>query len=272
MTTMTLDNLMALRGSDVYGGDGEKIGSLEQIYVDTESGEPEWVAVTTGLFGTNVSLVPLAGAQLGQGESLRVAHNKDTVKDAPNIDPQGELSESEEQELYRHYGVGYPSDVRDPDADLTDVRDPDADLTGERGTVARDTSGPETDSAMTVSEEELRVDKTRDETAGGRVRLRKHVVTEQETVTVPVEREVARIEREPVTEANRDAAYEGPALSEEEAEITLSEEEVQVTKTAVPKERISLQKDVVTEEETVTEDVSREEVEVEGDVGDRPQR
>lgn len=261
MTMLTLDNLMARRGDDVYDSDGQKIGSLEQIYVDNDRGEPEWVAVTTGFFGTNVNLVPLEGARISE-ESLQVAHSKDTVKNAPNIDADGELSPSEEQELYRYYGVDHPGGVSDRDADLTD----------ERGTVARDTSGPETDSAMTVSEEKLRVDKTRDEAAGGRVRLRKHVVTDQETVTVPVEKEVARIEREPVTEANRDAAHDGPALSEEEAEITLSEEEVQVSKTAVPKERVSLEKDVVTEEQTVSEDVSREEVEVEGDVDDQPQR
>lgn len=262
MTSMTLDDLMALRGSDVYDSASEKIGSLEQVYIDNDSGEPEWVAVKTGFFGTNVNLVPLANAQLSGSQSLQVAYSKDTVKDAPNVDPDGTLDESEEQELYRHYSLGYPRGDSNRDVDLT----------GERGTTARDTSGPETDSAMTVSEEELRVDKTRDEAAGGRVRLRKHVVTEQQSVTVPVEKEVARIEREPVTDANRDAAYSGPALSEEEAEITLSEEEVQVSKTAVPKERISLEKDVVTEQQTVSEDVSREEVEVEGDVDDRPRR
>lgn len=262
MTTMTLDDLMALRGSDVYDSNNEQIGSLEQVYIDNESGEPEWVSVKTGFFGTNVNLVPLAGAQLSGSQSLQVAHGKDTVKNAPNVDPDGELSESEERALYDHYGVGYPPGDRDRDVDMA----------GERDTTARDTSGPETDSAMTVSEEELRVDKTRDEAAGGRVRLRKHVVTEQQTVNVPVEKEVARIEREPVTDANRDAAYEGPALSEEEAEITLSEEEVQVSKTAVPKERISLEKDVVTEQQTVSEDVSREEVEVEGDVDDQTRR
>lgn len=279
MTTMTVDRLMSLRGSDVYSSDGDKIGSLEQVYVDNYSGEPEWVAVKTGFFGTNVSFVPLEGARYGDDDTLHVAHSKDLVKNAPNMDQDGDLSPQEEAELYRHYGLNYGSpSTTDRDTfgdESTSTRDRDAigdDATyaqgrdaGE-GTIARDTSGPETDSAMTVSEEQLQVDKTRREAAGGRVRLRKYVVTDQETVTVPVEREVARIEREPITDANRDAAFSGPDLSEEDAEITLSEEEVQVSKQAVPKERIRLEKDVVTDERTVTEDVSREEVDVEGDV------
>lgn len=251
-TTMTLDDLTALRGEDVYGNDGDKIGSLEQVYLDNDSGDPEWVSVKTGFFGSNVSLVPLAGASKTNG-TLQVAHDKATVKDAPDVEPDRELSGQEEQRLYEHYGLTYGTDV-------------------DRGTTANDTSGRETDSAMTVSGEELQVDKTRDEAAGGRVRLRKHIVTEQQQVNVPVEREVARIEREPVSDANRDAALDGPALSEEDAEITLSEEEVQVSKKTVPKERVSLEKDVVTDEQTVTEDVSHEEVEVEGDVEDGRRR
>lgn len=260
MATMNVDDLMALRGSDVYGSDGDKVGSLEQVYLDNTTNEPEWVAVKTGFLGTRVNLVPLADARYGDGQSLQVAHTKDTVKNAPDIDPDGELNETEEQKLYRHYGLDYGSPSTQGRGTTDD------------GTIARDTSGPETDSAMTLSEEELRVDKTRDEAAGGHARLRKHVVTEQQNVSVPVEREVARIEREPVTEANRDAAYDGPALSEEEAEVTLSEEKVQVSKTAVPKERVSLQKDVVTDEQTVSEDVSHEEIDVEGDVEGRPRR
>jgi uncharacterized protein (TIGR02271 family) len=250
---------MALRGQDVYDNDGDKIGSLEQVYVDNDTGEPEWVAVKTGFFGTKLSLIPLQGAQ-HDGRSLRVMHSKGVVKDAPNVDPDGELNEEEVARLYRHYGLDYGT---------TSTRE--RDLTTGEGTIARDTSGPETDTAMTRSEEQLHVGKTRNEAAGGRVRLRKYVVTDQETVSVPVEREVARIEREPITGANRDAAYSGPDLSDEEAEITLSEEQVQVDKTTVPKERVRLEKDVVTEEQKVTEDLSREEIEVDSDV-ENPRR
>lgn len=259
MITMTVEGLMALRGNDVYDNEGSKIGSLEQVYVDNDTGEPSWVAVKTGLFGRNVSLVPLESARYGDRQSLQVAHAKDVVEDAPDVDPDSELSEQEVVRLYRHYGLDYQT---------PSTRESDA--TTRESTIAHDTSGPETDSAMTRSEEELRVNKTRNEAAGGRVRLRKQIVTDHETVSVPVEKEVARIEREPITADNRDAAHAGPTLSEEEAEITLSEEEVQVSKTAVPKERVRLDKDVVTEEQRVSEPVSHEEIEVDSEAKNRP--
>lgn len=262
----TTDQLLQARGQDVHGSDGDKIGSLEEIYLDRETDEPEWASVKTGMFGTKVNLVPLSGSDLRDGE-LQVPFSKDKVKDAPNIDADEELSEDEERQLYDYYGVDYQS-YEGTESDEFD-RDRDTDLDRDDQTVARDTSGEETDSAMTLSEEELRVDKQRREGSAGRARLRKHIVTEEQTITVPVEREVATLEREPITDANADDATSGPALSEEEAEVTLSEEEVVVSKQAVPKERIRLEKDVVTEEQTVTEEVGREEVEVEGDVETR---
>ena len=117
---------------------------------------------------------------------------------------------------------------------------------------------------MTRSEEELRVGTTERET--GRVRLRKYVVEDEVTETVPVRREEIRVEREPITDANVDEAADGPAISEEEHEVVLHEEEVVVDKRAVPKERVRLEKDSVTEEETVSETLRKEEI----DVDERP--
>jgi uncharacterized protein (TIGR02271 family) len=97
------------------------------------------------------------------------------------------------------------------------------------------------------------------------VRLRKDVTTEQEQVTVPVQREEARVEREPITDANIDAATSGPEISEAEYEVTLREEEPVVEKRAVPKERVRLDTDTVTEERQVGEEVRKEQIEVEGD-------
>jgi uncharacterized protein (TIGR02271 family) len=129
--------------------------------------------------------------------------------------------------------------------------------------VGRDTSGPTTDDAMTRSEEELRVGtQTRER---GRARLRKHVVTETQQVTVPVQREQVRVEREPITDANLDAATSGPAISEEEHEVTLREEEVVVNKRVVPKERVRLDTETVTDERQVSEEVRKEHIEVQGD-------
>ena len=120
--------------------------------------------------------------------------------------------------------------------------------------------GPTTDDAMTRSEEELRVGTT--ERDAGRVRLRKYVVEDEVTETVPVRREEIRVEREPITDGNVDDALDGPAISEEEHEVVLHEEEVVVDKRAVPKERVRLEKDTVTEEETVSETLRKEEIDV----------
>jgi len=120
---------------------------------------------------------------------------------------------------------------------------------------------------MTRSEEELQVGTRQRER--GRARLRKYVVTEQVTKTVPVQREEARLEREPITDANIDAATSGPDLTEAEHEVTLREEEPVVEKRVVPKERVRLDKDVATEEREVAEDVRKERIEPEGDVDPR---
>jgi len=121
-------------------------------------------------------------------------------------------------------------------------------------------SGPETDNAMTRSEEELRVGTA--EREAGRVRLKKYVVEDQVTETVPVRREEVRIEREPITDANLGDATSGPAISEEEHEVTLHEEEVVAQKRVVPKERVRLEKDVETEERQVNETVRKEQIDI----------
>src|SRR3954449_5876793 len=99
----TLQDIETWRGRTLVDRDGDKIGKVEDVYLDRSSGEPEWVAVKTGLFGSNVSFVPIHDADTA-GDDLRVAYEKDQVKDAPNINPDGELSPEEERRLYQHYG------------------------------------------------------------------------------------------------------------------------------------------------------------------------
>jgi uncharacterized protein (TIGR02271 family) len=241
----------AWRGRTAVDVDGDKIGTIEEIYLDTDSGEPEWLAVRTGLFGTHVSFVPLAQAR-EDGDDIRVPFPKGHVKGAPNVDPDGQLSQREEAALYRHYELDYASS--------------DGDRSG-REPVGRDVSGPTTDDAMTRSEEELRVG-TREREAG-RARLRKYVVTDEVTQTVPVRREEVRVEREPITDANVDDALDGPAISEEEHEVVLHAEEPVVEKRAVPKERVRLDKDVEVEQREVRDEVRREEIDVDAPRGTR---
>ena len=100
--TFTADTLF---GTTVTDNDGDKIGKVEDVYLDNASGQPEWVSVKTGLFGSNISLIPLAEATRS-GDTLTVPFTKAKVKDAPNHDPGHELSESDEAELYSYYGVG----------------------------------------------------------------------------------------------------------------------------------------------------------------------
>jgi uncharacterized protein (TIGR02271 family) len=234
------------RGRNVVDNDGDKIGSLEEVYLDTDSGRPEWATVKTGMLGTKQSFVPLQGAS-PSGDEVVIGYGKDQVKDAPSVDPDGELSTEDEQRLYAHYGIA--------DSGVSSGSSSDA---GDRA-VGRDVSGPTTDDAMTRSEEELRVGTTRRER--GRARLRKYVVTEEVTKTVPVQREEVRVEREPITDANVDRATSGPDISEEEHEVVLHEDEVVTEKRAVPKERVRLDKDTVTDEETVSEEVRKEQIE-----------
>jgi uncharacterized protein (TIGR02271 family) len=264
---MTTQNVTEWRGQELLDNDGDKIGKIEEIYLDTETNEPEWALVKTGLFGGKGTFVPLSQAN-SSGDGIRVPFEKSHVKDAPNIDPDGQLSHSEERRLYEHYGMGYDSSSgsgsgtgRTGRTGRTGNGDGDYDRDAE-GTVGRDTSGPTTDDAMTRSEEELRVGTTERET--GRARLRKYVVTEDVQKTVPVRREEVRVEREPITDANVDDATAGPAISEEEHEVTLHAEEPVVEKRAVPKERVRLDKDTVQEEHEVSETVSKEEIEVDG--------
>ena len=241
----TLTDVQAWKGLTLQDNDGDKIGEIADVYLDRQSGEPEWIAVTTGLFGTNVSFVPIAEAR-GTGDGVTVPYEKSLVKDAPHADADGELSPDEERRLYQHYGREF--------GDFDYERD-----------YGRDTSGPKTDDAMTRSEEELRVGTAREEV--GRARLRKFVVTEQVQTTVPVQREEVRIEREPITDGNVDRALDGPAISEEEHEVTLHAETPVVEKNVVPKERVRMTKDTVTDEETVSDEVRKERIEADGDGG-----
>jgi uncharacterized protein (TIGR02271 family) len=253
--------------------DGDKIGSVGQVYADDADGQPTWVTVKTGLFGTSESFVPLQGARL-DGDDIVVPYTKDQVKDAPRVDTNGHLEPSEEDRLYDHYGLGggtqtYTDATPGRDADYVGTEGTsgfaaadDRATADSRGTVGRDTSGPTTDDAMTRSEERLNVGTERQAT--GRARLRKYVTTENVTKTVPVQREEVRIEREPITDANRAAATSGPDISDEEHEITLHEERPVIEKETVPVERVRLDKDTVIDEVTVDEEVRKERIETDG--------
>lgn len=287
-----------LYNATVYDQDGDKIGGVAQVYLDDQSGRPNWATVKTGFFGTKETFVPLDDADVS-GDDIRVPYTKDFVKDAPNMDADVHIDEAQETELYRYYskshdqdrtGVadGAVEDRRDRDLgdrdlgdrDLgdrdmadrqRDVLEHDADRPREavdldrdraRGVDERDVD-LDADRAESVvrHEEEVHVGTERVET--GRLRLRKHVVTEQKTVTVPVSREEYTLEREPIADGERVGA--AGEVGEEEIGVTVHEERPVVEKEVVAKERIGLGKETVTEDREVTTDVAKEEVTLEED-------
>lgn len=243
MTSFT--NVQDLADRTVVDPSGAKIGKVGQVYLNDQTGEPEWVTVSTGLFGTRESFVPLRGAGV-DGNDIVAAVEKDVVKDAPQIDNDGHLEEHEQDELYRYYAQHLGTAGTARDAGYADVG------------AGHDTSGPNTDEAMTRSEEQIHVGTEQVET--GRARLRKYVVTENVTQTVPVSHEEVRVEREPITDANRDQALSGAEISEEEHEVTLRAERPVVAKETVPVERVRLGTETVTGEEQVEETVRKEEI------------
>ncbi|MDF0531657.1 PRC and DUF2382 domain-containing protein [Tsukamurella sp. 8F] len=300
---MTFD-IDQLNRSTIVGDQGEKIGSVGQIYVDDRSGTPTFVTIKTGLFGTKETFVPLHKAEQ-TSDGIRVPYSKDFVKDAPNIEAEGNLTEDEQRNLFEYYGLSSSGEQQhDPDAaDLNQnargsdgagvgtgaaagaaagagaagaaagaagrgQHDPRGQAAGQgvagQGHAAQGQAGGQRQQAadnendLVLREEQLNVSKERVQT--GTIRLRKHVVTEQKTITVPVEREEFEVVREPIS-----GGKTGGSLGEDVAEVTLSEERPVVEKEVVDKERVGLQTNTVRDERRIQAEVGHEEVDVEQD-------
>jgi uncharacterized protein (TIGR02271 family) len=316
-----LSTLRSWVGRKVVDQDGVKIGRVDEIYLDDETGQPEWITVHTGMIGARTNFVPLRGAHMA-GEDVQVPYDKQLVKDAPNIEPGGHLEPREEERLYEHYSLAGAGAAREPQGRQARQPTEEARATrgeaggeaamagGAAGTMAgtqagrqpgAEAGGPgmagrtaeeqaaasqaqaaeraqagqpaqaagparvegegEVELAMTRSEEELRIGKEEIET--GRARLHKYVVTEEVQTTVPLRHEEVRVEREPISERDRQS-FGDLTIAEEEREIILHEERPVIGKETVAKERIRLGKESVTEERAVREQVRKERIEVEG--------
>ncbi|MFD3610658.1 PRC and DUF2382 domain-containing protein [Streptomyces atroolivaceus] len=288
-----------LDGLTVYDSDGEKVGTVGRVYVDDDTGKPDWITVKTGMFGMKESFVPLAGARR-VGSDLHVSHPKDRVKDAPRVDADAHLSVSEEEELYRHYGMtrkgtgpaGSGGNARTTSGTGTGAmgaagaagtaRTASAGQAKSTGTGAgagrhrdMDTSstsrplagaGAERSAAgtggreeMIRSEEQLQVGT--EEYESGKARLHKYVVTENVTRTVPVSHEEVRVVREPVQPGEKGAGMTGRSeLGEQDVEVTLHAERATVRKEAVPVERVHLETSRVTEQKEVSAELRKEKI------------
>lgn len=215
-------------GRTLKDRDGDQLGKIDALYFDKKTDNLDWALVNPGRVGSKAMFVPLAGAA-GRGEHVVVQVEAAQVRDAPKIDPEQELSEQQEVELFRHYGVDYTSE-----GTVT------ATGNGRPAGVANDADGHDTsapnDYAMVRSEEERRVESTRREQ--GPARLRKYVVTEQVRETVAVQREEVRVEREPSRDASSTEAMDGPAVSQMQHEVVTHQEEVVAEERPVPGERM----------------------------------
>ncbi|MEV6411390.1 YsnF/AvaK domain-containing protein [Kribbella sp. NPDC051718] len=230
-TTQELERAM---GQDVYDVEGHKVGTASHLYASDVSGAPEWVTVKTGLFGGKESFVPLTGAHTEQ-DGLHVGAHKDVIKDAPRIDDNGHLTEAEAAELYRHYNL---------QAGTPGMAQPGM----EQGMAGQE--------SMVRSEEQLRAGTETVET--GRVRLQKHVVTEEQQITVPVSHEEVRVVREPVTGTDPGTGK----IQEDEREVVLHEERPVVAKETIAVERVGLETETVHEEQQIKDTVRKERVDV----------
>src|SRR4051794_24323066 len=104
---LTDNDVRQVIGATAYGDDGEKISKVGQVFLDDETGKPEFVTVNTGLFGTKETFIPVQGATFN-GDRLELPFSKAKVKDAPNVDAdEGHLDRPEEQRLYEYYSMSY---------------------------------------------------------------------------------------------------------------------------------------------------------------------
>ena len=298
-------NTKDLFNATAYDKNGEKLGDVNEVFVDDQSGQPTFVEVNHGLFGMNSSLVPLRGHDFS-GDDLKLGFSKDRIKDAPDFDSDKPLTPEAQSDIFKHYGLDNARDVTDykdsnldskhdvqagadKDHNLTagagaagagaagagvagahadekkaDTQTTDAAATERKAGVADDAAAARTnnDGELIRSEEQLNVNKER--VATGEARLRKYVVTDTESVEVPVEREEVRVERTPINA--EDAKNYNGAISgdSEEASVTLHEERVNVNKETVPVEKINLKKDTVRDTETHTEELRKEQIDTDG--------
>jgi uncharacterized protein (TIGR02271 family) len=238
-------------GYEVYDQSGSKIGKVDDLFVD-EADQPEYIGVKMGFLGTSSTLIPwdTISSVDDEGRALTVATDKDTAKNGPTFDDDRELTPAFENEVHSYYGLQRSGT--------------------ESG--AYEAYQAETTASDVRAEDELRVQRTEEELAAGtrereagQVSVRKRVRTDREQIEVPTRHEEVTVERVPVSEGTATEAQ----IGEDEVRIPVTEEEVVVEKRPMVKAEVRIRKDVVSDTETVEEDVRREEIEVEDDTNRR---
>jgi len=234
-------------GYAVYDPAGEKIGKVDDLFVD-QSDEPEYIGVKMGFLGTRSTLIPWDAVSTtdDEGKTITVDTDKDKAKNGPTFDDDREITPEFEEEVYSYYGLS-------------------------RSASTEESGAYESYDETATDEDELRVQRSEEElTAGtrereaGQLKVRKRVRTDREQIEVPTRHEEVSVERVPASGEATEAE-----IGDDEVVVPVTEEEVVVGKRAVAKEEVRIRKDVVSDTETVEEDVRREEVEIEDETSTR---
>jgi uncharacterized protein (TIGR02271 family) len=266
-------------GYTVYDQHYEKIGNADDLFLD-ESDQPEYIGVKMGFLGTRTTLIPFQLARVNDARQvIKVAADKETLKNGPTFDDDREITPEFENEVYSYYGLrrtqtigntgsygsNYSDDVTDAGTVGPGMTMGDTETGDFREHAAHDEGVHQSRGNDLEDEDELRVQRTEEELVAGirqreagSIRVRKRVRTDREHIEVPTRHEEVTVERVPVEGEASEAQ-----IGDEEVVVPVTEEEVVVHKRPVLKEEVRVRKDVVEETEVVEEDVRREEVEVE---------
>ena len=269
-----IDTALGWRGRTVHDEAGERIGTLEQLYLDAEDDRPAWAGVRTGLLGLRESFVPLAGAR-EDGDALVVPYAKDHVRDAPSVDPDAALEPDEEAALRRHYGLDGAQPAEEPGATATATTRTDdpvpPDRPADRADAVHDTdrtaAARDTDRADAVSDTD-RTDAPRDTDRADAVsdtdRTDAPRNTDPADAVSDTDRTDAPRDTDPAGAVSDTDRTDAPRDTGGPVEMIRSEEEVLAGTTQPrPTERVRLRKVKVTENVTRTVPVRREEVRLE---------
>jgi uncharacterized protein (TIGR02271 family) len=265
-------------GYEVYDRDGDKIGKVDDLFVD-ENDQPEYIGVKMGFLGMSSTLIPWEIATVDENDRrIEVSVDKATAKEGPSFDDDQDITPDYEERVYSHYGLqraqtggeqrgGYGEYYGDEEAGKVGpgMREGDTESGEFRGHSEADEGVHQSRGSDLEDEDELRVQRSEEELRAGtrereagRLNVRKRVRTDREQVRVPTRREEVSVERVPVNEEGT-----GAEIGEDEVSMPVVEDEVVVDKRSVVKEEIRVRKDVVEDEEVVEEDVRKEEVDVE---------
>jgi uncharacterized protein (TIGR02271 family) len=265
-------------GYEVYDRNGEKIGKVDDLFVD-ENDQPEYLGVKMGFLGLEgTSLIPWELTRVnGEGHRIEVSVDKAQVKEGPSFNDDRDITPEYEERVYSHYGLqraqtngdrgGYGKYYGDEPGHVgPGIREGDTETGEFRGHSEDDEGVNQSGSDDLEDEDELRVQRTEEELRAGTrereagaINVRKRVRTDREQISVPTRHEEVSVERVPVE--GREASE--AEIGEDEVSMPVVEEEVVVEKRPVVKEELRIRKDVVEDEEVVEEDVRKEEVDVE---------